>query len=153
MILNVIMVILNTTLIGYEVGTSIKNKSFIVILPDWYIISDIVITLTLLFEIFINIFALYNCNIYEYICAKWDNIIDIIVFILSVGLCLMYIVYPHDNDLDNLSLLILRIFRDVIRIIRCIWFFRFLYLNYINLETFNNDDEILAETLVNANKS
>ena len=129
------MILVSTALIGYEIITSTKNNEFILISPNWYIVCDIIVTLALLFGIFIKI---YDCKW----IMNWGilNIMDIVVFLLLVILCLTYIAYPYQNNIDSLSLLVIRLFRDSIRIVRFIWLFRVLCLNYIDLQRLNNHD-------------
>jgi len=86
--------------------------------------------------VFIDVIYAFFC------CANWTNRTDILVFILSIAGCAVYIVdFNHKNDsltdAGNLAILILRCARDVIRVIRCIWFFRLLYSTMIRLDDHN----------------
>ncbi|ETO27498.1 hypothetical protein RFI_09635 [Reticulomyxa filosa] len=111
--LNLCMVIINTFLIIYEALLSIHDHSLIVNLPWWYVVLDVFILFVLFVEIMFHCSA-YQCHVKEYCSSGCENVVDIIVFVISAIGCALYLIT-----------------RDIIRIIRCIWFFRLLYTNMI----------------------
>ena len=132
--LNLLMILLNSGLIIYEIILIIQDKSLMhTQLPLWYIICDFIITIILFFEMLFTVAAIYKGNICKYFKSGWECWIDVIVLILSVGCCAAYYFDFADADIDNLTMLFVRVIRDIIRIVRCLWFFKMLYSNLIRL--------------------
>ena len=133
-ILNIIMILLNSGLIIYEIILIIKDESLMhTKLPLWYMVCDFIITIILFIEMLFIFGAIYKYNICSYFKSGWECWIDIVVLILSIGCCAAYYFDFTTADVDNLTMLFVRVIRDIIRIVRCLWFFKMLYSNLIRL--------------------
>jgi len=67
----------------------------------------------------------------------FGNLGDVLVLIVSIA---VLIIYFYEDDVtaraqDNLSLLFVRIFRDIVRLFRCVWFMFTLYESVVVFET------------------
>merc|ERR1712232_1158068 len=104
-------------------------------LPRIYYWFDIILTLILFIEISLHLTAIYKCHICNYFKYNHQHKIDILVFLLSLFLLLLYVgdVFGT-SDMDNISFLMLRVVRDCMRFIRCIIFTKFLYDSIIHLK-------------------
>lgn len=136
--LNILMVVINTILIVYEIVLMIKSHSFTTYydaqLPLIYSVIDILLTSILLIEISLHLTAIYKCHICNYFKYSHDHKIDILVFLLSLFLCILYLFNLFGaSDMDNISFLVVRIFRDIMRVVRCVIFAKFLYDSYVQL--------------------
>merc|ERR1712154_249814 len=104
-------------------------------LPIIYSLFDILLTLILFIEIGLHLTAIYKCHVCNYFKYTHQHKIDILVFLLSLFLLMLYAgdVFGT-SDMDNISFLILRVVRDCMRFIRCIIFTKFLYDSIIHLK-------------------
>merc|ERR1712154_101642 len=114
-------------------------------LPIIYSLFDILLTLILFIEIGLHLTAIYKCHICNYFKYSHQHKIDILVFLLSLFLLLLYVgdVFGT-SDMDNISFLILRVVRDCMRFIRCIIFTKFLYDSIIHLKVPASRKDILS---------
>eukprot|EP01083_Nonionella_stella_P097973 275429_1 len=138
--LNVMMVLINTFLIIYEVILMLKSHSFTsyynLELPLFYTVFDVVLTVILLVEITLHITAIYQCHVCNYFKYNSDHKIDILVFLLSLFLCILYALDAFNmSDMDSIGLLMLRVVRDFMRFVRCVIFAKFLYDSYVQLRS------------------
>ena len=137
-LINLLMILANTFLIVYELYLIYEHKSFYETkLPFWYILSDLIVTSILLVEIIFNIGAAYNCHCVNYCCSRWDNMMDIIVFLLSAAGCGLYVFDWKQESLDNadnLLILALRV-KLLFRFLSCSvfdFFFVFFFFFFIH---------------------
>eukprot|EP01084_Bolivina_argentea_P212287 360882_1 len=138
---NTLLVLLNLFLILYEVVLLLKSSNYLdAHLPITFFICDLIITLILTIEVLLHWYIGYMCSCNEYLCNSTpDNKLDAFVMVLSI-FCLTLYVYDfqdskiESSDIDNLVFLILRIIRDVIRIIRCYLFFKILHENLADFD-------------------
>eukprot|EP01084_Bolivina_argentea_P177484 306908_1 len=152
-LLNLAMVLLNSNLIIYEGILIIRQHSVMhTDLPFWYMICDFIVTIILLFEMVWIFISIHNCSLYKYFKSGWECWIDIIVLILSIGCCAAYYVDITSTDIDNLTMLFVRVIRDIIRIIRCLWFFKMLYSNLITLKIRKNTQTSWSNKALLTNK-
>ena len=140
MILNILMILINTFLICYEIILMVKSHSFTTYydlqLPIIYSVVDILLTLILLIEISLHLTAIYKCHICNYFKYSHEHKMDVLVFLLSLFLCILYVFNLFDiSDMDSISFLVVRIFRDIMRFVRCVLFAKFLYDSYVQLSS------------------
>merc|ERR1719499_3076664 len=129
------MVLLNSGMIIYEILLIIQQHTVIhTDLPLWYMIADITVTGILLIEMLLSIAILHAFNLCKYL-RHWECWVDMVVVTLSIGCCIMYYIDLTSESMDNLTMLFVRIIRDVFRIGRTLWFFKMLYSNLIRLES------------------
>eukprot|EP00484_Ammonia_sp_Unknown_P020988 CAMPEP_0197031870 /NCGR_PEP_ID=MMETSP1384-20130603/10717_1 /TAXON_ID=29189 /ORGANISM="Ammonia sp." /LENGTH=355 /DNA_ID=CAMNT_0042461447 /DNA_START=197 /DNA_END=1264 /DNA_ORIENTATION=- len=138
--LNVMMVLINSSLIIYEVVLMVNSHSFTTYydaqLPLIYSIFDILLTLILFIEISLHLTAIYKCHVCNYFKYSHEHKMDILVFFLSLFLCILYIFDAFGvGDMDNISFLALRMIRDVMRFIRCVIFAKFLWDSIVQLHS------------------
>eukprot|EP01083_Nonionella_stella_P176430 617285_1 len=129
---NILLVLLNIYLIIYEAILLSTSKGYLdTSLPLSFFICDVLITVVLSLEVLLHWHIGYMCNCYQYLCkSTMDNKIDAVVMVLSVLCCILYSTdFDNSEDMDNFLFLGIRITRDVIRIIRCYFFFRLLHEN------------------------
>merc|ERR1711971_338446 len=116
------MVSLNSTLIIYEIALVIRDHSIVqTTLPIWYIYTDIAVTAILFIEMAFAIAAIHDW------IRRWESWIDLLVLFLSIACCVAYLFDLENANIDNLTMLFVRICRDLIRVVRCVWFFKMLY--------------------------
>jgi len=125
--INVFMMMLNLFLIIYEAIELSPFSTNPLKTPVWFICCDLIILLVLLFEVLARLVE-YNCNWSRYI-DHFSNRVDIAILIFSVAACLVY--FFEDNVTtqagSNFTFLMVRIFRDVTRMLRCVWFLSQVY--------------------------
>eukprot|EP01083_Nonionella_stella_P197956 727297_1 len=137
LVINMMLVSLNVFLIVYE-GILLSQSSFDEYyldtnLPKLFFICDLIITVILVIEVVLHWYIGYMCSCAEYLCkSTLDNKVDVIVLILSILCCVLYGTnFEHSSDIDNLLFLAIRIIRDVIRIVRCYFFFQLIHGNFL----------------------
>jgi hypothetical protein len=133
-VFNVIMCLLNTFMIAWDILYMFPRESdgHSIILM-WFTFFDIFIVAVLVLELAVHFYLSRSCLAFFSEC---HNIFDIIVCIISIAACL--IVYAEENLYGNVSeetLLVLRVLRDVARILRLYWFFTALYANVIDFQS------------------
>jgi len=105
-------------------------------LPFIYSLFDIALTLILCAEISLQLAALYDCRVCKYFAFSAEHKADVLVFLLSLLLCVFFLFNVFGvSDVDNMGFLALRIVRDVMRIVRCVLFAKFLYDGVVHLQT------------------
>jgi len=125
--LNLSMLLLNLYLIVYEF-LYLRPFSYQAIpSPEWFIVCDILIVVVLFLEIAVR-YAEYEFDWRGYF-REFGNLGDVLVLLVSIA---VLIIYFYEDDVtaraqDNLSLLFVRIFRDIVRLFRCVWFMFTLY--------------------------
>lgn len=132
---NLSMLLLNAYLIIYEL---LYLKSFSYSSqpsPSWFISCEVFIVIVLLIEIIVR-YAEYEFDFRSYF-REFGNLGDLLVLFVSIA---VLIIYFFENDVttraqDNLSLLFVRIFRDIVRLARCIWFMFTLYESVVVFES------------------
>ena len=173
--LNILMVLLSTFLIIYECILMVKRylKAILCLstcvtttttnmlhsdsfstyynlqLPRIYYWFDILLTLILFIEISAHLTAIYKCHICNYFKYNNQHKIDILVFLLSLFLLLLYVGDVFNlSVMDNISFLMLRVVRDCMRFIRCIIFTKFLYDSIVHLKSPNkkNRKDVLSQS-------
>jgi len=126
------MLLLNLYLIVYEF-LYLRPFSYQAIpSPEWFIVCDILIVVVLFLEIAVR-YAEYEFDWRGYFRevreSIFGNLGDVLVLLVSIA---VLIIYFYEDDVtaraqDNLSLLFVRIFRDIVRLFRCVWFMFTLY--------------------------
>jgi len=156
------MLLLNLYLIVYEF-LYLRPFSYQAIpSPEWFIVCDILIVVVLFLEIAVR-YAEYEFDWRGYFrefrlqSTSWNgqnvvptnllqafftrqlfgNLGDVLVLLVSIA---VLIIYFYEDDVtaraqDNLSLLFVRIFRDIVRLFRCVWFMFTLYESVVVFET------------------
>jgi len=156
------MLLLNLYLIVYEF-LYLRPFSYQAIpSPEWFIVCDILIVVVLFLEITVR-YAEYEFDWRGYFrefhlqSRAWSgqnfvpsnllqalfthqlfgNLGDVLVLLVSIA---VLVIYFYEDDItaraqDNLSLLFVRIFRDIIRLFRCVWFMFTLYESVVVFET------------------
>ena len=158
---NIIIVLINIIFTIYEIIYMIQTKSYLQLPSKTFIIFDIIITLILLIEILLNIILGYQCKCIEFICySTYDNFIDTIIGIVSILDCvIIYIIMFHliktndYNNIENISFLFVRIIRDFIRILRCIYFVKYLSTNIVKWTHDNKISKSGWDIFANQSKS
>jgi len=137
---NLTMLISNLFLIVYDLFYLKPFSYSAKASPDWFITCDIIIVFVLFVEVAVR-FAEYefSCRSYfrEVRESVFGNLGDVFVLVVSIA---VLIIYFYENDVttraqDNLSLLFVRIFRDIVRLFRCIWFMFTLYESVVVFES------------------
>merc|ERR1712062_198550 len=134
------MLLLNLYLIVYEF-LYLRPFSYQAIpSPEWFIVCDILIVVVLFLEIAVR-YAEYEFDWRGYFRevreSIFGNLGDVLVLIVSIA---VLIIYFYEDDVtaraqDNLSLLFVRIFRDIVRLFRCVWFMFTLYESVVVFES------------------
>ena len=132
---NISLVLLNLFLIVYQViivwneGLSYYlHSKHSAPMPIIFFVCDLIITAILIIEVVLHWSIGYLCSCQQYLCySTWDNKVDLVVMILSVLCCIFYATdFAGSSDIDNFVFLAIRIMRDIIRIVRCYFFFKLL---------------------------
>eukprot|EP00485_Elphidium_margaritaceum_P007177 CAMPEP_0202710532 /NCGR_PEP_ID=MMETSP1385-20130828/22503_1 /ASSEMBLY_ACC=CAM_ASM_000861 /TAXON_ID=933848 /ORGANISM="Elphidium margaritaceum" /LENGTH=225 /DNA_ID=CAMNT_0049370087 /DNA_START=150 /DNA_END=827 /DNA_ORIENTATION=+ len=129
-VVNLMLVLMNVFLVIYEaVLISQHNFAFGTNLPEWFFICDLLITIFLILEVLGHWYIGYDCDCRQFVAiSTWDNKVDVMTMLISVVCCALYATdFGSSSDIDNLLFLSVRISRDIIRIIRCFFFFRLLH--------------------------
>ena len=130
---NISLVLLNLFLIIYQV-IIVWNEGFDYYihskqhLPLIFFVCDLIITVILIIEVVLHWYIGYLCSCQQYLCfSTWDNKVDLVVMILSVLCCIFYATdFAGSSDIEEFVFLGIRILRDIIRILRCYFFFKLL---------------------------
>lgn len=137
---NLTMLISNLFLIVYDLFYLKPFSYSAKASPDWFITCDIIIVLVLFVEVAVR-FAEYEFSCRSYFREARESVFGNLgdVFVLAVSIAVL-IIYFYENDVttraqDNLSLLFVRIFRDIVRLFRCIWFMFTLYESVVVFES------------------
>ena len=135
LVVNISLVLLNLFLIIYQV-IIVWNEGFYYYihakqakpLPIIFFVCDLVITVVLIIEVTLHWSIGYLCSCQQYLCfSTWDNKVDLVVMILSVLCCIFYATdFEGSSDIEEFIFLAIRIMRDIIRILRCYFFFKLL---------------------------
>jgi len=138
---NGVMVTMNSALIIYEIVLMAETRAwtqyFDLRLPLIYSLFDVVLTVILLIEISLHLTAIYHCDICHYFRYSNSHKVDVLIFVLSLTLCIIVLfdVFPQISDMDNMGFLMLRVIRDIMRFVRCIIFMKILYDGIVQLHT------------------
>lgn len=140
---NTVMLILNLFLILYELFKLNPFSEHPQASPPWFIACDLFIVFVLFVEVLAR-FAVFEFSVSSYL-RQWSNAADIIILILSIAACMVYIVEEDvtTRAQDNFSFLIIRISRDLIRLVRCFWFISTVYESVVE---FDAADEVIIQT-------
>lgn len=140
-LLNGLMVTMNSALIIYEFVLMAQSRAWTVYydlrLPLIYSLFDVALTVILSLEISLHLTAIYRCHICHYFRYSNSHKVDVLIFVLSLMLCIfvLFDVFPEISDMDNMGFLMLRIIRDIMRFVRCIIFTKILYDSIVQLNT------------------
>jgi len=139
--LNGVMVTINSVLIAYEVAMMVRCRDWTIYydlrLPLIYSLLDVVLTVVLLLEISLHLTAIYRCHIVNYFRFSNTHKADVVIFVLSLMLCIVVLfdVFPGLSDMDNMAFLVLRIVRDIMRFVRTLIFAKILFDGIVRLNT------------------
>jgi len=131
--LNACMFLLNGFLIVYEIVYLHPFKHPIKT-PLWFIELDLLVIIVLCVEVCVR-FCEFGLNC-RYYCCQCTNLFDVFVLLVSLGAAAVYIFEDNlkSQAADSLTFLAMRVFRDGVRMIRCIWFLTVLYQTFVDFE-------------------